>query len=68
MLRYIKLYKKHIAFFLVIIALIYISSVTRGNTAKVTSVAAGIIMILAGISFVYWIIKTPTKKDNNQIT
>ena len=66
-MRYIKLYKKQILLLILIIALVYISSVVKGNIAKTTSVIAGILMIYAGITFVLWIIKTPIKKDNDQI-
>ena len=41
--------------------------VVKGKISKTTSVAAGILMIFAAIMFVLWIIKTPIKKDNDQI-
>ena len=63
LLRYLKVYKKKIALFLVIIALIVVASVTKGKTAIVTSTLAGIAMIYAGFSFIVYIIRTPVKKD-----
>lgn len=66
LLRYLKVYKRQILLFAIIIALIIISSVTKGKTAIVTSTLAGVAMIYAGISFVLWIIRTPTKKDTDE--
>ena len=66
-MRYLKVYKKQLLLLVIIIALVYISSVVKGKISKTTSVAAGILMIFAAIMFVLWIIKTPIKKDNDQI-
>ncbi len=66
-MRYFKVYRKQIILLVIIFALVYISSVVKGNIAKTTSVIAGILMIYAAITFVLWIIKTPVKKDNDQI-
>lgn len=66
-MRYLKVYRKQIILLILIVVLVYISSVVKGNIAKTTSVAAGILMIYAAITFVLWIIKTPVKKDNDQI-
>ena len=66
-MRYLKVYKKQLLLLVIIIILVYISSVVKGKISKTTSVAAGILMIFAAIMFVLWIIKTPVKKDNDQI-
>lgn len=67
-MRYLKVYRKQLLVLIIIVVLVYISSVSKNKMAgKVTAVAAGIVMIYAAISFVIWIIKTPTKNDNNQI-
>ena len=67
-MRYLRVYKKQLLVLIIILVLAYISSVSKNKSiAKTTAVATGIIMIVAAISFVVWIIKTPTKKDNNQI-
>ena len=67
-MRYLKVYRKQLFVLIIIVVLVYISSVSRNKMAgNVTAVAAGIVMIYAAISFVIWIIKTPTKNDNNQI-
>ena len=63
--RYLKVYRKHLVFLLVLIALVYISSVTKGKTATITSYIAGAIMLAIGLFFIVWIIKTPTKNDND---
>ncbi len=68
MMRYLKVYKRQLLVLVIIVALAYISSVSKNKSlAKTTAVAAGVVMIYAAISFVVWIIKTPTKKDNNHI-
>lgn len=64
--RYLKVFKKKIFLIILIIALIIISSLTKGKTATTTSVLAGIAMIYGGISFIVWIIKTPVKKEKDE--
>ncbi len=63
--RYLSVFKNQLFLLVLIIALIIISSLTKGRTAVVTSTIAGIVMIYAGISFIIWIIKTPAKKDKD---
>ena len=63
--RYLSVFKNHLFLLVIIIALIIISSLTKGKIAVVTSTIAGIAMIYAGISFVIWLIKTPAKKDKD---
>lgn len=68
MLRYLKVYKKQLIVLFVIIALVCLSTYLHSKKASsITAVAAGIVMIGVAIFFLIWIIKTPTKKDNNQI-
>ncbi len=64
--RYLKVFKKKIFLIILIIALIIASSVTKGKTAKTTSVLAGIAMIYGGITFIIWIIRTPVKKEKDE--
>ena len=64
--RYLKVYKKSILLALIIIALIVISSLTKGKTASMTSTLAGVVMIYGGITFILWIIRTPTKKEKDE--
>lgn len=64
--RYLKVFKKNIFVVILIITLIIISSKTKGKTATITSTLAGIAMIYAGITFIIWIIKTPTKKEKDE--
>lgn len=66
--RYLRVYRKQLIALVILIVLVVISSRTRGTLAKTTAIAAGVIMVVAAISLVIWIIKTPVKKDNNQIT
>ncbi len=63
--RYLSIFKNHVFLLVLIVALVIVSSLTKGKTAVVTSTIAGIVMIYAGISFVIWIIKTPAKKDKD---
>jgi amino acid permease len=65
LLRYLKVYKRTILLVVIIIALIIVSSVTTGNTAKISATLAGVGMIICGISFVLWIVKTPVKKNKD---
>ena len=64
--RYFTVFKKHLIFLIIIIALIIISSITRGRISVITSTIAGLVMIYAGISFVIWIIRTPAKKEKDE--
>ncbi len=64
--RYLKVFKKNILLIIVIITLIVVSSVTKGKTATITSTLAGIAMIYGGITFIVWIIRTPTKKEEDE--
>ncbi len=63
--RYLPIFKNHLFLLAVIIALVIISSRTKGKTAVVTSTIAGIVMIYAAITFIVWLIKTPAKKDKD---
>lgn len=64
--RYLKVFRKKIFLIITTIALIIISSVTKGKTATVTSTLAGICLIYAGITYVVWIIKTPTTNEKDE--
>lgn len=64
--RYLKVFKRKILFLIVLIILIVISSVTKGKTAITTSVIAGILMIAVGIYYIYWILRTPVKKETDE--
>jgi amino acid permease len=66
MLRYLKVYRKVILLIIVIIVLIVVSSVSKGKTATITSTLAVIAMIYGGITFIVWIIRTPTKKQKDE--
>lgn len=64
--RYLKVFRKKIFLIIVTIALIVISSVTKGKTATITSTLAGVALIYAGITYIVWIIRTPTKKEKDE--
>ncbi len=64
--RYLKIFKKKIFLIIVTITLIIVSSVTKGKTATVTATLAGVALIYAGITYIVWIIKTPTKKEKDE--
>jgi amino acid permease len=64
--RYLKVFRKNIILIIIIITLIIVSSVTKGKTASITSTLAGIAMIYGGVTFIIWIIKTPTKKEKDE--
>ena len=64
--RYLKVFKKKIFLIIITIALIIVSSVTKGKTATITSTLAGIALIYAGFTYIVWIIKTPTKKEKDE--
>lgn len=53
---------------ILIVGLIVTSTLTKGRTATTFSVLAGIVMILEGVSFFIWIIKTPAKKNKDEVT
>jgi uncharacterized membrane protein HdeD (DUF308 family) len=64
-LRYLKVFRRQILLVVLIIALIVISSVTKGKTATTTATLAGVAMIYGAVTFIIYIIKTPTKKDKD---
>ena len=64
--RYLKVFKKKIFLIIITIALIIVSSVTKGKTATITSTLAGIALIYAGLTYIVWRIKTPTKKEKDE--
>lgn len=64
--RYLKVLKKRLLYIIVTVALIVVSSVTKGKTATITSTLAGIALIYAGVSYIIWIIRTPTKKEKDE--
>ncbi|MEJ7685094.1 MAG: hypothetical protein WKG06_46065 [Segetibacter sp.] len=39
---------------------------TKGKTETITSTLAGIAMIYGGITFIIWIIRTPTKREKDE--
>lgn len=51
----------------VFLALIIFSSLTSGKLSSVTTVLTGVLMIYAAIVFTLWIIKTPSKKSNDEV-
>jgi uncharacterized membrane protein YobD (UPF0266 family) len=66
--RYLFVFKSHLIILGVLVILVIISSVTRGTTAATTSILAGIVMIYAAITFIAYIIRTPSKKDTQDIS
>ena len=64
--RYLGVFRSQLFLLLLIIGLVIASSVTKGKTAVTLSILAGIVMILEGISFFIWIIKTPAKKSKDE--
>jgi amino acid permease len=65
--RYFNVLRRHFVVLILIIALVIISSVTKGKISVVTSYAAGALMIYAAISFIVYIIKTPAKKSKEEV-
>lgn len=65
--RYLKVFKRKIILLFVIIALVIISSVTKGKTAVVMSTLTGIFLIVIAVYYIIWIVKTPTKKESDEI-
>jgi amino acid permease len=65
--RYFKVFRKNLLLIIIIVVLIVVSSVTKGKTAKTTSILAGITMIYLGIRFIIWIIRTPVKREKDEV-
>lgn len=63
--RYLKVFWRKVLFLILAIALIVVSSVTKGKTAIVFSTITGIILISVAIYYVVWIIRTPTKTEKD---
>jgi len=64
--RYLKVFKKKIFLIIITIALIITSYTTKGKTSKTASILAGIALIYSGLTYMYWIMKTPTKKEKDE--
>lgn len=64
--RYFSVFKKHIFLLVILIILIVVSSVTPGLVSTITSIAAGLVMIILGLALTMWIIKTPAKRTNDE--
>ena len=64
--RYFSVFRNHIVLLILIVGLIVASTLTKGKTATTFSILAGIAMILEGIAFFIWIIKTPSKKNKDE--
>jgi hypothetical protein len=48
------------------VALIVVSSITKGKTAVVLSTITGVILIVTAIYYIIWIMRTPTKKESDE--
>ncbi|TDH28805.1 hypothetical protein EXU57_01670 [Segetibacter sp. 3557_3] len=66
--RYLSVFKTQLFLIILIIALVIISTLTKGKTATTFSILAGIAMILEGIAFFIWIIKTPARKSKDEVS
>jgi NhaP-type Na+/H+ or K+/H+ antiporter len=64
--RYLKVFKRKILALIFVVALIVVSSVTKGKTSVVLSTITGIILIIIGIYYIIWIMKTPVKKEKDE--
>lgn len=51
---------------LIIVALVIVSSKTAGKTSVIASVTAGLIMVSVAVYYIFWIIKTPVKKEADE--
>jgi len=63
--RYLKVFKRKILALVLVIGLIIVSSITKGRTSVILSTITGIILIVIGIYYIVWIIKTPVKKEKD---
>lgn len=64
--RYFSVFKTHFYLLAVLIVLVVISSVTIGLISTITSIMAGLVMIIFGIAMTLWILKTPAKRTNEE--
>ena len=67
MIRLLSVFKRHILILGILITLVVVSSISKGQTAVVTSTLAGLLMIYAAISFTFYILKTPSRKNKEEI-
>lgn len=65
--RYLKVLRKNLLVIIVIIALIVASSVTKGKLSKTLSIITGLVMILSAVLFIIWLVKTPTRKEKDEL-
>lgn len=64
--RYLSVFRNHVFLILILLALIIVSTVTQGKISTYTATFTGIVMIYAAIVFTVWIIRTPSKKNNDE--
>lgn len=64
--RYLKVFRRKILVLILIIALIIVSSVTKGKTAVVFSTITGLLLIVTALYYIIWILKTPVKKESDE--
>jgi Ca2+/Na+ antiporter len=64
--RYFKVFKRKILALILVAGLITVSSITKGKTSVVLSTITGIILIIIGVYYIIWIIKTPVKKEKDE--
>jgi len=64
--RYLKVFKRKILALILVVVLIAASSITKGRTSVVLSTITGIVLIIIGVYYIIWIIKTPVKKEKDE--
>jgi len=64
--RYFKVFKRKILALILVAGLITVSSVTKGKTSVVLSTITGVILIIIGVYYIVWIIRTPVKKEKDE--
>ncbi|WP_207493197.1 hypothetical protein [Aridibaculum aurantiacum] len=53
---------------MILVVLVVVSSITPGYVSTITSVLAGLVMIVLGLAVTVWIIKTPAKSKEEGVS
>lgn len=64
--RYLKVFKRKFILLILVILLVTASSLTKGKTAVLFSTVTGVLLIAVAIYYIVWIMRTPTKKENDE--
>jgi positive regulator of sigma E activity len=64
--RYFLIFKRHIYLLSLLVILVIVSTIATGFISMITSVMAGVVMIIMGLAVAIWIVRSPAKRTNEE--